>query len=245
MIKILNYTKSPLGVIGYSAGICYDSIKTQEIIESAKDKTARGIALHCLNSGHTRTAEFADLTILIDGYSARVMRELYTHIIGTSRVQASTRYIKYYGDKFGYYIPNSIKANEQALNEYEDIMDEISLAYKRLLDLGIRQEDVANILPLGHNSTMTLKINVRALMHLYSVRTCTRAYEEFRKFMKELSDEIRKLDDPQWSELLEKFFVTKCEFMGYCDEGNCCGKAPRKEDVMKLIALNKKDLIKK
>ena len=245
MIKILNYTKNPLETIGYSAAICYDSIKTEEIIDSAKDKTARGIALHCLNSGHTRTAEFADMTILIDGYSARMIRELYTHIIGTSRVQASTRYIKYEGDKFGYYIPNSIKSNEQALNEYEDIMEEIALAYKRLLALGIRQEDVANILPLGHNSTMTLKINVRALMHLYNVRTCSRAYEEFRKFMKDLSSEILKLNDLQWNELLEKFFVTKCEFMGYCDEGNCCGRAPRKEDVMKLIALNKKDLIKK
>lgn len=245
MIKILRHTEQPLKAIGHAAAICYDSIKVEEIVAGAKEKTARGIGLHCLKSGHTRTAEFADLTILIDGYSARMMRELYTHIIGTSRVQGSTRYIKYNDDKFEYYTPKAIMKNELALDEYKDIMDEIGLAYNRLLGLGIKQEDVANILPLGHHSTMTLKINVRALMHLYGVRTCSRAYEEFKEFMNELSKEIKSLNDPQWDELLNSFFITKCEFMGYCDEGNCCGRAPRKDDVMELIKTNRIELMEK
>ena len=81
------------------------------------------------------------------------------------------------------------------------------------------------------------KINVRALMHLFNVRTCNRAYKEFRDFMKELREELCKIDE-EWKELCDNYFVTKCEFYGFCDEGNCCGRMPRKQDVMELINEN-------
>ena len=75
MIKVLNYTKEPLKEMGKAASICYDSIELEEIIRNAKTKKAKGIAKHCLKSGHDRVAEFADVTLLLDQYSARVIRE--------------------------------------------------------------------------------------------------------------------------------------------------------------------------
>ena len=44
-------------------------------------------------------------------------------------------------------IPKGIKENEYALAEYIDIMEEIFLAYKRLLKLGVKPEDAQCILP--------------------------------------------------------------------------------------------------
>lgn len=76
MIKVLNYTKNPLLEMGKAASICYDSIELEDILNNTKSKKAAVIAKHCLSSGHTRVAEFADITLLIDGYSARVIREL-------------------------------------------------------------------------------------------------------------------------------------------------------------------------
>ena len=239
MIKVLNYTKNPLMEIGKAASICYDSITLEEIIANAKTKKAIGIAKHCLNSGHTRVAEFADVTLLIDAYSARVIREFYTHVIGTSRVQASTRYIKYKDLKFGYYVPNSIKKNKEAKLIYDDCMDNILDSYSRLLELGIPQQDAANVLPLGHNTTIVCKINLRALMHMFEVRTCTRAYEEYRKLMKELKDVVKNLDE-QWLFLCEKHFKTKCEKMMYCDEGQTCGRFPSRVEFEEIIELGKK-----
>lgn len=244
MIKILDATKNPITAIGTAAAVCYDSISVNDIVNGEKPKRAKGIGKHCLNSGHTRTAEFAKVKMIIDGYSARVIRELYTHVIGTSKVQASTRYIKYDGEKFGYYIPDAVRKNEYALNMYEDIMDEILIAYRQLIELGVKQEDAGNILPLGHETTIAYEINVRALMHLFNVRTCNRAYKEFRDFMEELREELCKIDE-EWKELCDNYFVTKCEFYGFCDEGNCCGRKPRKEDVMELINDNIKSLREK
>ena len=244
MIKILDATKNPITAIGTVASICYDSISVEDIVaeEFTKSKKAKVIGKHCLNSGHTRTAEFAKVKMLIDGYSARVIRELYTHVIGTSKVQASTRYIKYdRNNKFGFYTPKAIQNNEQANKIYEDTMCEIIKAYQQLLELGVKQEDAGNILPLGHETTIAFEINVRALMHLFNVRTCNRAYKEFRDLMKELKQELCKLDD-EWKELCDNYFVTKCDFYGYCDEGNCCGRKPKKQDVMNLIDNNIKEL---
>ena len=75
MIKVLEYTKEPLRVLGNAASICYDSIELEDILSNAKVKTAKGIAKHCLKSGHDRVAEFGDVVLLIDAYSARVIRE--------------------------------------------------------------------------------------------------------------------------------------------------------------------------
>lgn len=148
----------------------------------------------------------------------------------TSRVQASTRYIKYDDVKFGYYTPNSINKNKEAKTIYDDCMSYILDSYNKLIDLGIRQEDVANILPLGHHTTIVCKINVRALSHMFEVRTCTRAYEEFRKLMRELRS-VLEIVDEDWKYLCDNYFKTKCEKMLYCNEGQCCGRYPKKDEL--------------
>lgn len=160
----------------------------------------------------------------------------YTHVIGTSRVQASTRYIKYDGMKFGYYTPNAINKNEEAKVIYDECMNSIIDSYSKLLNLEIPQQDAANILPLGHNTTIVCKINVRALIHMFEVRTCTRAYEEYRKLMKELREVIESLDE-QWLFLSQNHFKTKCEKMMFCDEGQCCGRYPSKEEFKEIVQL--------
>ena len=40
----------------------------------------RGIS--CIEAGHGRTMEFVDVHMIIDGFSARVMREYYRHVGG-------------------------------------------------------------------------------------------------------------------------------------------------------------------
>ncbi|MGL6131949.1 MAG: hypothetical protein ACRCZ9_10085 [Fusobacteriaceae bacterium] len=68
MIKIRNYTQLPLTHIGNVAAYCYG-------MEDKKNRF-RKIAERCLLEGHHRVTEFADLEIEIDGYSAKVIREL-------------------------------------------------------------------------------------------------------------------------------------------------------------------------
>ena len=94
--------KNPISLIGKEAGVCYRA-DTENDVKNFK----RG--LDCLKSNHGRTLEFPDIYIICEGYSARVMREWYTHIGGSpTRLQASTRYINY-EQGFDYVTPPKIK----------------------------------------------------------------------------------------------------------------------------------------
>lgn len=75
--------------MGKEAGVCWEAD-----VSDAKKNYKRG--LDCLQSGHGRVAEYPQVYMVLDGYSARVIREFYTHIGGSpTRLQASTRYIDY------------------------------------------------------------------------------------------------------------------------------------------------------
>ena len=97
-------TKNPITMIGMEAGVCYGS----DITNNEKNYK-RGI--DCLNNNHGRTWEFPDVYMILDGYSARVIREWYTHVGGApTRVQASTRYINY--KNFSYVVPPTVMKND-------------------------------------------------------------------------------------------------------------------------------------
>ncbi len=218
MIKVLDYTKTPITHIGKIAGVCYNSD-----IEDDTKNYERGIKN--LENNHGRVFEYADVTIEIDEYSARAIRELYTHIIGTSRLQASTRYIAYNKNNFQYYVPASLYKNEDALYTYVDTMDTILENYNSLLELGISKEDSANILPLGLFSKVVLKINLRALIHLAEMRLCKRAYEEIRNMVREIMTEVGALDN-EWGYLMAKYMQSKCKT---CTEKENCPKGKENE----------------
>jgi len=207
-IKVINYTQNPLSLMGECASYCWDSTPSPQI------------GIDCIESNHGRVLEYADVTLQISGYSAKVIREIYTHISGTSRLQASTRYVKY--GEFDYITPESISKNFEAHAIYDNIMFFIQNAYKKLENLGIPKEDTANILPLGMESKIILKINARAILHMVEVRECTRAYWEFRKFVKELKSVVGNLDN-EWLKIMS-YAKVKCEVNGFCNEKNSCGK---------------------
>lgn len=214
-------TKFPIQLIGEEAGICYGSNTVDE-----EKNYRRG--MQCIKDGHGRTLEFPQVYIEIDGYSARFMRELYTHIGGApTRVQASTRYIDY--GQFDYIIPESIKDSGKAQYIYESTMQKISDNFKILQDLGIPKEDIANILPLGMTSKMILRTNLRNLIDMSRKRLCTRAYWEFREFMKDLMKALSEYSE-EWKTIVDKEFKPQCEVLGYCPEKLSCGRKPAATD---------------
>ena len=68
-------TKTPITLIGNRAGICWGADVTNN-----EKNYKRGI--DCIKSGHGRTFEFPDVHMVIDGFSARVMREYERHVGG-------------------------------------------------------------------------------------------------------------------------------------------------------------------
>lgn len=212
-------TKNPITLIGEEAGICYGTDTTDPVKNYKRGK-------RCIEDGHGRVLEFPQVYMILDGYSARVMREYYTHIGGApTRLQASTRYITY--DNFAYITPN-FKGDEVAQLYYEETMDYIAERYKVLTEkYMVPKEDAANILPLGMESKMVTRTNARQLIDMNGNRACARAYWEFRELMKDIREALAAYSE-EWKYLVDTQFKVKCDVVGYCLETECCGRYEKK-----------------
>lgn len=232
MINIIKADEKPISTMGMCAAVCYGKPVDMEDVEG---NYKRG--LDCIKDDHGRVEEYPDVIMEISGYSARVIRELYTHIKGTSRLQESTRYVNM--DEFGYFVPPSIKNNEDAFAEYEYLMQMLARGYNRLINnFDIPKEDAANILPLGSHTRIVFKINVRALLHLAEERMCARAYYEFRLLMNEMIATLANYgivnEDKEWEEIAS-MMKPKCEVVGYCKESRSCGRVIKKKDMIDIL----------
>lgn len=207
-------TKNPISLIGREAGVCWGADTEDE-----KKNYKRG--LDCLTSGHGRTFEFPSVYMVLDGYSARVIREWYTHIGGSpTRLQASTRYIDY--GNFEFVTPPSIKRDYAAEAVYEEMMANIQSSLKRLEGLGVPREDSALGLPLGMKTKVVCHHNLRNLMDMAHQRMCARAYHEFRSLFSDVCSALRAYSD-EWAYVVDNYFMPKCRYLGRCPEKKSCG----------------------
>ena len=214
-------TKNPLQLIGRESGICWGSDT------SDKEKNIKR-AWDCINSGHGRVLEFPQVYMELNDYSARVIREFYTHIGGAStRIQASTRYIDYESG-FEYVTPPSLKKRPEAEQVYKQAMADIQRSLQTLDALKIPREDCAMLLPLGMTTKVVCRMNLRTLVDMFHQRLCSRAYWEFRDLMKDLFVALMEYSN-EWRDIALQLFVPKCEVYGYCTEKKSCGRMSKKE----------------
>lgn len=212
--------KKPITMLGVEAGVCWGAD-----ISDAKKNYERGI--DCLESEHGRTFEFPDIYMILDGYSARVIREWYTHIGGApTRLQASTRYINY--SNFPFVTPTSVHENGDALVVYQELMYDISEALQKLEKLGIPREDSALCLPLGMETRIVDKRNLRNLIDMSHQRMCTRAYHEYRHLFGDIRSALSEYSD-EWKYIVDHYLMPKCQYMGFCKEKYTCGMMPRRQ----------------
>ena len=208
-------TKNPITLMGSRAGICWGS-------DTAHQNKNYKRGLECLSNGHGRVMEYVNVEMVLDGYSARVIREWYTHLGGSpTRLQASTRYINY--DQFAYVVPPAVAQNKEALARYEAMMHSISDTCRYLEEsCHIPREDAAMLLPLGMCTKIVDKRNLRSLVDMSRQRMCRRAYHEYRSLFGDICAALREVSD-EWAYLTEHYFMPKCEAAGYCPEKKSCG----------------------
>ena len=225
-VTIQKYTTTnPISLIGEEAGICWGADTT----DAAKNYK-RGV--DCIKSDHGRAMEFPQIYLVLDGWSAKVIREFYTHIGGApTRLQASTRYIDY---SKGFYsvIPPSISGNEEAAETWNEFMATVAPTVEKLKKLGVPNEDATNVLPLAYMTKVVVRTNLRNLIDMSRQRLCTRAYWEFRKLMKEIFWQLENYSD-EWEDIIYdlKVFKPKCELLGYCPETRGCGKKAKRSET--------------
>lgn len=175
--------------------------------------------------------EFVNVEMIIDGYSAKVLREYYTHIGGSpTRLQASTRYINYSkGDGFNYTTPKSIDTNGCWL-VWSELMNTINDTVKLLIDEGVPVEDATMLLPLAYSSKMVDKRNLRNLVDMSRQRMCSRAYWEYRELFNDICNALKEYSD-EWKWIVDNLFHAKCDEVGYCTETKSCGRRPKLKTI--------------
>ena len=207
-------TKNPITLIGERAGICWGAD-----ITDAKKNYRRG--MDCIESGHGRVLEYVNIEMVLDGYSARVIREWYTHIGGApTRLQASTRYIDY--KNFEIIKPDSIANDHDASLSFDCAVASITVALKEMEKRGIPREDAAMILPLGMTTKVVDKRNLRNLIDMSHQRMCRRAYWEFRELFFDICKALINYSE-EWLTVVDAWMEPKCEMLGYCPEKHGCG----------------------
>ena len=215
-------TPKPITLMGQRAGVCWGA-------DTADDAKNYKRGWDCIESGHGRVLEFVNIEMVLDGYSARVMREWYTHIGGApTRLQASTRYISY--GKFDYVTPPSLDEIGLGLGGalYRATMDVIADTIRWLEDNGVPREDAAMLLPLGMTTRVVDRRNLRNLVDMSRQRECKRAFWEYRDLMRDIKLALTNYSE-EWEKITDHLFMPKCKAAGYCPEKHGCGMYPKRE----------------
>jgi thymidylate synthase (FAD) len=223
VIILPDTTLDPITTMGRMAGVCWGAETDKRIANYQR-------GWECVKSGHGRVMEFVEVSMILDGYSARVMREWYTHIGGApTRLQASTRYIDY--ANFEYITPNSIECNVSARDAFDACMEYIQNTLEILEHDGVPREDAAMLLPLGMTTRVVDKRNLRNLVDMSRQRMCNRAYWEFRELFKDICDALEEYgsDSGEWTTIVMTQMRPKCKVVGYCTEKHGCGMMPGRE----------------
>ena len=222
----------PLQLIGRAAGICIGAN-----IDNPEKNIKR--AYDCIAKNHGRTLEYPKIMLSISGVSARVVRELYTHIVDRSALQKSTRYSLDENKPFDYIVPPKTLDDPIACAVYVNTMKEIQKGINKLKQLNISNEEATMLLPLGMDTTIAVEYGLRELaLGMGSQRLCTKAFEEYRVLMLKIIFTLADYSD-EYKELLlsdTSLFKPKC-YNSKCSEGsNCCralGQYPL--DVSEII----------
>ena len=129
--------------------------------------------------GHESVIEHASATFYIR--ASRVLtHELVRHRLA-SYSQRSQRYVKESEPR--YITPAELKTTANSKNGhsiFEKAMKDAWVAYKKLLDLGIKPEIARYVLPNACETQIVMTMNFRELRHFIKLRTSERALPEMR-----------------------------------------------------------------
>lgn len=226
-VKLISKTNNLLKTIYTACRTCYSADTPINIYDTAdnEEKMLKLIS-RVISSGHYSTIEHIQISFAISNVSRACTHQLVRHR-HMSFSQKSQRYVKEKG-QFDYIIPPTIEKNPELKEKFEQFMSDISNKYQEFVEAGIPAEDARFVLPNATASSMVASLNLREMIHLANLRLCSRAQYEIRTLVKMMCDELSKQEP--W---LKDYLVPKCVRLGFCDEDKCCGRMPKREDLLK------------
>lgn len=216
-VELLYHTPDPERAIATAARLCYAAVGAAELMETMPEDKVRSVLRTVTSSGHLSTLEHASYTFAIDGVSRALTHQLVRHRLASYN-QQSQRYVKF-TQGLEVITPGSVAENEEALKIFNDAIDHAKGAYEQLLEMGIPAEDARYLLPNAAETKIVVTMNVRELLHFFSLRCCNRAQWEIR----EMAHRMLELAKPT-APYIFMDAGAPCIRSG-CPEGKmCCGQ---------------------
>jgi thymidylate synthase (FAD) len=177
-VRLLYHTPEPERAIAAAARLCYAPVGAAELLEHMTDDAVRRVLKTVISSGHTSTLEHASYTFAIDGVSRAMTHQLVRHRLASYN-QQSQRYVTY-ADEPTFVVPPSVAADPAAAEAYAAACDQAFSNYRAMLDAGVPAEDARYLLPNAMETKIVVTMNVRELLHFFTLRCCKRAQWEIR-----------------------------------------------------------------
>ena len=180
-ITCISVTPNSETTIALAASTCYDS--TPKELEGAR-KMIKSI----IKSGHESCIEHASAGFILDDISRVVTHELVRHRIGVAYSQRSQRYVN--ECEPSYIIPHEFKENEEALKIYVEAMNNAWNAYRKLQELGFKNQISRYVLPNACSTKIAVTMDFRAWRNFLKLRLSKRAQPEIRELAYALLDKL-------------------------------------------------------
>ena len=177
-VELLYHTPDPERAIATAARLCYAPVGAAELMETMPEERVRSVLSTIMGSGHFSTLEHASYTFAVDGVSRALTHQLVRHRIASFN-QQSQRYVRF-ADGVATVKPESVAASEEASSVFDQAIAAAVEAYGKLLDAGVPAEDARYLLPNAAETKIVITMNVRELLHFFSLRCCNRAQWEIR-----------------------------------------------------------------
>ena len=215
-VELLYHTPDPERAIATAARLCYAPVGASELMETMPEERVKSVLATIMASGHFSTLEHASYTFAVDGVSRALTHQLVRHRLASYN-QQSQRYVKF---KNGISVvkPETVAASPETEAVFDEAIAACEAAYQKRLDAGIPAEDARYLLPNACESKIVITMNVRELLHFFSLRCCNRAQWEIR----DLAHRMLELARPT-APFIFADAGAGC-VRGACPEGKmCCG----------------------
>lgn len=172
-VELLFHADNPEKSVATAARLCYSAVGASELLENMSEEQSKRVLSIILESGHTSTLEHATYTFAVEGISRACSHQFVRHRLASFN-QQSQRYVKIKGG-LEHIKPDSVKDNPAANEAFDEVLSAAEEAYHKMIEAGIPAEDARYVLPNAAETKLVVTMNIRELLHFFSLRCCNRA----------------------------------------------------------------------
>lgn len=188
-VELLQYPEHPERAVATAARLCYAPVGAKELMETMPLERVESVLSTIMKSGHFSTLEHVSYTFAVDGVSRALTHQLVRHRLASFN-QQSQRYVKF-SHGVETVKPSTIAENEEASRVFDEALEAVIEGYQKLLDAGIPAEDARYLLPNAAETKIVITMNIRELLHFFSLRCCNRAQWEIRDLAHRMLELVR------------------------------------------------------